>query len=600
MNNQNIQNSSGQHYSAPAVNHQKAKKNKGISAVLIIFSIIFFIASGILLAMSFIDLKLPLKNNNMTTDEIIATDESLLCEKIDDSLLSFLYQQIDVKSFDSLSKLTCVFNSSDLQTLVDRYSDHLNSYTDIGLRHYYDMDDFDSDGEYEAVITIGFDVTDFVEKVDSYEASEEFVDVEYYIGDYVVFLLYADVYENVISFRPYMHFGEFNDNSEYRVENNVLYVLNGKGDTGYYCLPDSSTIYDDYSYQEDAFRKMCDAYTNYLIRCGNYDVKYVCADVADAPGEEILFISKDNSGYYYVEIVTFIGGRAHHLYSNPYEECATYLIEIDSETYILEYSQNLGDRYNNYNAHYSYKIFRLDSSYNAVESERASTEVIYGSSSAESERFFEKLNSYLESVIVVADPYELTGYSEPAYSTGMSTHSNNNADIYEDNNDSHYIYITNCPTSKMGVVNVPEYSYLNFREGPSTDYDRILIDSSDEKSFVRQLRGSSVTVIDTENTFDEDNPVWLKIQIKYNGLTLIGYSSQAYIDLPGIKRIQTGESFTITADSDDNDIVWSVNDSAIAEIDPDTGKLTGLNPGVVIVSATSSSGESDSCLVEIY
>ena len=340
---------------------------------------------------------------------------------------------------------------------------------------------------------------------------------------------------------------------------------------------------------------MCDSYASSLVAKGYTDVYYYCADLSDAPGEETAFVYTDKDGYPYTVIVTFINGKIHYIYNNFSEVCATYITEINSVKYLVEYIQIIGS--DNYENNYTYRVYRFDENYNVVNYESESTTVNYGTVSSENESFFSKFNSYISIAIVLADPYELTGYSSLAQSSGMSTHKENEQSSPD--SDSAYLYISNCSTSKQGIVNVPETSYLNFREGPSVSYPKILIDRSDSDSYVRQLRGSSVTVMDTVNTGDEENPVWLRIQIKYNDLTLTGYSSQMWIDLPGIRYVSVGDRFTVTADTNESELYWSCNDTSVATVDSVTGELTAHRPGVVMVTVTSESGLSDSCLIAI-
>ena len=224
--------------------------------------------------------------------------------------------------------------------------------------------------------------------------------------------------------------------------------------------------------------------------------------------------------------------------------------------------------------------------------------VKYGTVSSENEEFFERFNAYIANAVVLSDPYEITGYGSLSQSTGMTTHGGADGNTDTDNQQA-YLNISNCSTSKQGIVNVPETSHLNFRKGPAVSYPKILIDQTDDESFVRQLRGSSVTVIDTVNTGDEENPVWVKIQIKYNDLTLEGYSSQSWIDLPGIRHISVGNTFDIEADTNETSLLWSCNDTSVAQVDSATGVVTAIKPGLVVITVKSESGLSDSCLIMV-
>ena len=59
----------------------------------------------------------------------------------------------------------------------------------------------------------------------------------------------------------------------------------------------------------------------------------------------------------------------------------------------------------------------------------------------------------------------------------------------------------------------------------------MLMDPADPDSYVRQAKGSPVTVLETIETEDPENPVWVKIRITYGDRELVGYSSKTYIRL---------------------------------------------------------------------
>ena len=46
---------------------------------------------------------------------------------------------------------------------------------------------------------------------------------------------------------------------------------------------------------------------------------------------------------------------------------------------------------------------------------------------------------------------------------------------------------------------------------------------------LRQALGSPVTVLETVETGDSENPVWVKIRIRYHDREFIGDSSKTYI-----------------------------------------------------------------------
>ena len=77
-----------------------------------------------------------------------------------------------------------------------------------------------------------------------------------------------------------------------------------------------------------------------------------------------------------------------------------------------------------------------------------------------------------------------------------------------------------------------EKSWLHLRVGPGTNYDKVLTNPDDPNSFVRQALGSPVTILETVETDDPENPVWVKIRITYQDTEIVGYSSKTYIRIP--------------------------------------------------------------------
>ena len=77
-----------------------------------------------------------------------------------------------------------------------------------------------------------------------------------------------------------------------------------------------------------------------------------------------------------------------------------------------------------------------------------------------------------------------------------------------------------------------------------------------------------------------------------------GYSSQKYITLD-VKHISVGQSFDIDADTNDWGLSWTVNDKSVATIDAASGVITGQKAGLVMVTVTSKSGLTDTCLIMV-
>ncbi|MDO4607853.1 MAG: SH3 domain-containing protein [Clostridia bacterium] len=339
----------------------------------------------------------------------------------------------------------------------------------------------------------------------------------------------------------------------------------------------------NYSVDDTETVKIIRAKLDALLDAGYSNIRYCSADVCETEGEEILFAGKLNEKYYF-SVYCIYDGQAVEVFSNT-DNIAYYLCSKDGKDRILSFSQSQNNDNGNYTQNYTYSLFYFDTQFAKHEEDSSNINVAISSTPGQEENeFFEKFNQYREYIIVCIDPYELTGY-DLMYG---QTPSNKK-----------YLRISNCSTSKSGVVDVYSHSWLNLREGPAKSYNKILIDPTNAKSFVKQMRGSVVTILDTVNIADKDNPVWVKIQIKYADKTLIGYSSQSYINLYDVKNLSVGDHFDIEAESSQSTLTWSVNDSNVAYIDPSTGEIIAKAPGLVMVTVKDNNGLTDSCLIRI-
>ena len=347
---------------------------------------------------------------------------------------------------------------------------------------------------------------------------------------------------------------------------------------------------------EAVYRETAEKYISYIVNAwqgGGADpkpgvtMKY--ADIADYPGKECILVVK---GAYesYIEVCTFYCGRVVVLYRIYENDGSVFLVNVDGKEHLLYYSQSRFDGGGG-GSTYCYKALRFDQNCQPVYRDYYEITIYDNGTPDESHNaFFKGFNALLSSAKVCLDNYELTGYKY-MQDSDISVSGDEQAK---------YLTISNCNRTKAGTVNIQDIeSWLNFREGPSTQYNKILLDPADSKSFVKQAKGSAVTVIDTVNTGDEKNPIWVKIQIKYADRTLEGYSSQNYIDIPYIKHISVGESFTVTANTNDSGLNWSCNDTSVLSIDSSTGTVTGVKRGLVLVTVRSDSGLYDSCLVMV-
>ncbi len=351
--------------------------------------------------------------------------------------------------------------------------------------------------------------------------------------------------------------------------------------------------YNEY-YDSDSVNTLRNSYFKKLETYDWSNVRYKMVDIAPAEGDEMAVVGYNNaSGQYSFIICAFYKGRVHEIYKSDfmsyYGSHYIYIDEYDNRS-ILYYHQRTTTK----KIFYSYQLINFDSTFGMVYGDENNLELKLGESPDKyASNFLSEFNEMLKSSTVCIDPFELTGYAVMTDGSSADSGSDSGGNYSSD-----YLAINNCDTSKSGIVDVSE-GWLNFRSGPSKKDKVILLDPSDKQSYVRQLRGSVVTVLDTVNTGDKKNPIWVKIQIKYADNTLIGYSSQKYIDLYGIKHISVGESFDINAESSDTSLHWTVNDTSVAEIDSSSGVITGKKAGLVMVTVTSSSGLSDTCLVMI-
>ena len=119
---------------------------------------------------------------------------------------------------------------------------------------------------------------------------------------------------------------------------------------------------------------------------------------------------------------------------------------------------------------------------------------------------------------MIRDPYALTGQVwVPSSAVAYGVPQEESADDQQE-------------AGTLGFVQIQDpSSWLHLREGPGTEYAKVLLDPADPESYVRQALGSPVTVLETIETGDRENPVWVKIRIRYSDRELIGYSSKTYI-----------------------------------------------------------------------
>ncbi|MBQ3563585.1 MAG: hypothetical protein IJA21_03140 [Clostridia bacterium] len=472
---------------------------------------------------------------------------------------------------------------------MNLYYDELSQFVSKSQRKFFS--DIDNDGENEYVILVSGYLDKLLSKLD--DSSNELADcIE--STDICVFADYDSnskkliVHSIPIEVNPTSVSNVVYDNGML----NFVYSSNGEKITFRKVVGESQFATNESSYGMDFLRKMSFRYAKYLEDSGYTDVHFAISDFSDSVGEDVICCFSDGDKYF-VEVLTLLKSRLHKLYSSSSDDGATYVLNKDSLYHIYRYYQGISD--SNYTQTYNYELIRFDENYKKVVVEQDSANIKSSEGGESSSTFLQNVNKYLNDSFVCYDPYNLTGYYI------MSDNINTTVDnSYDYDYESTYLTINNCNTSKTGIVTLNDIkSWLNFRNGPSTKYKRILIDPNNKKSYVKQVHNSIVTVIEPYNTGDKKNPIWLKVRISYKGNVLEGYSSQQFIDIPGIKHISVGDKFRVTADTNDTGLKWKCNDTSIATINSKTGEITAKKSGMVLVTVTSDSGLEDSCLIKI-
>lgn len=262
----------------------------------------------------------------------------------------------------------------------------------------------------------------------------------------------------------------------------------------------------------------------YIKVFGYSDCIIRTVDVSDMAGPEYLCLCQ-RDGVWYLLIFVFESSGPRSIYGMDLSSSAAYLVEKDGKQCLLTYSQYNSNNY----THYSYSLLRFDDT--GVSNILENDFVGYYDSDADATAvasFFEKLNVYLMKIIVVRDPYRLTGrmwlkQDETEHGTVPAEPQTEQPGGSAPD--------TQAPVMGFVQINDPG-SWLNLRQGPGTEFPRVLVNENDPDSFVKQALGAPVTVLETVETGDAANPVWVKVRISYGDREFVGYSSKTYIRIP--------------------------------------------------------------------
>ena len=482
---------------------------------------------------------------------------------------------------------SCVLEQiSSIDEFMNSYYNKLSNFVAEEPKKIFS--DIDNDGQNEYLIF----VTDYMDKLFADSANELINCFE--STSICVFADYDNASESLIvhsipiQVSPYAVTNVVFDNGML----NFLYSSNGNTLAYRKVVGESAYASDKIVYDTSFLQRMCFRYSKYLEDAGYTDIHFAISDFSDSVGEDIICCFSDGKRYI-VEVLTLFKSQLRKIYSNSSEDGAIYVLNKDSLYHIYRYYQGISE--SDYTQTYNYELIRFDQNYKRVVVESDSANIKLSEGGEASNDFLVNVKDYLSDSFVCYDPYYLTGYYI------MSDNLNTNIDDSIDYDyQTKFLSISNCNTSKTGVVKLNDVkSWLNFRNGPSTEYKRILINPSNKKSYVKQVHNSIVTVVEPYNTGDKKNPIWLKVRISYNGYVLEGFSTQKYIEISGIKHIDVGDKFNVTVDTNDTGVLFKCNDTSVAEIDSKTGEIRAKKSGMVLITVTSDSGLEDSCLIEI-
>lgn len=304
-----------------------------------------------------------------------------------------------------------------------------------------------------------------------------------------------------------------------------------------YLYINSSKIYLDGGFTDVQGTEMYAALNTYLANYGYTNCFFRIVDVTDLEGTEYMCIGKIN-GEWNVSVIMILEGNPRTVYTQRLYDTAVYLTEYQGQQCLMTYSQSMYEEYGETITNYMYDTVRVDAGGEVQVLDAASASFTSSEEDATAaSTFFQRLNVYLTKFVVVRDPYRITGktWMEP----GQAEYGTVPAEE---------IPVTQQPSQPeqpeqpeqpqeeektvMGFVQIKyAHSWLNLRVGPGVQYDKVLMDPNDPESFVKQALGSPVTVLETIETGDPDNPVWVKIRITYGNREFVGYSSKKYIRL---------------------------------------------------------------------
>lgn len=248
------------------------------------------------------------------------------------------------------------------------------------------------------------------------------------------------------------------------------------------------------------------------------------ADLADISGTEMVCLSQLTrmNNEWMAFVFAMREGLPVTIHVIYFSNSSCFITRYEDKPALLTYSQsfqNFGDYWTNY----TFQLMRFDET--GALQQLDSQHISYTKTQedgTEAAAFFKLLSPYLEKITVLYDPFRISG------SQWLSSQDTDAGQPPQEP-----VQDAQEQEAVIGFVQVEsEESWLHLRTGPGTDYEKVLTNPADPDSFVRQALGSPVTILETIETDDAENPVWVKIRITYQDTEIIGYSSKAYIRIP--------------------------------------------------------------------
>ena len=343
-------------------------------------------------------------------------------------------------------------------------------------------------------------------------------------------------------------------------DNGILHLVGAGGVAERFLLTEPGLCLPDYEENTDALRRITRRYGLILEDRGCTRVRMLLADVSAAPGREILCCYCSGDAYF-LEVLSAREGRLDLVDRFSSQQGALYQLEDSLVT--------CGDG--------TYRRFRYDGDQCPV--------VV--------EELEEGYPGYARRIAQLPE----TGRVCFDLCQGGQLLMEGSIDADLGLAPPAQLRITDATTGKLGIVTLRnDASTLNLRTGPSTRYELMRQENGDH---VKLAQGGVVTVLAAYNTGDARNPIWVKIRFDYEGTHLEGYASQRYIHLEEANRLQQGQQLQLGVNSTHSPLQWESSDDTVARVDPQTGLVTAVSRGLVLITVRNEAGQMASCLVAV-